>query len=232
MIELRKVKKVYGNKGVKTVALNGIDLKIEAGEFVSIMGRSGCGKTTLLNILGCIDKFDEGEYLFEGADVTKLTSNQLADFRNKKLGFVFQSFNLVDGMTVLENVEIPLGYAGIPNKRRKEIASEMLKKVGLSDKAGNYPGQMSGGQQQRVAIARALANNPRLVLADEPTGNLDTKSGAEIMDLLQNLNKSGTTLVLVTHDNTVSSYASREILLEDGRIVSDSNCKQGICKTI
>jgi putative ABC transport system ATP-binding protein len=221
MIELKNIRKVYGNKGVETVALNGIDLKIETGEFVSIMGRSGCGKTTLLNILGCIDRFNEGTYLFEGVDVSSLTSNQLAEFRNKKLGFVFQSFNLVDGMTAQENVEIPLGYAGIPNKRRKEIAYEMLHKVSLSDKAKNYPGQLSGGQQQRVAIARALANNPQLILADEPTGNLDTKSGVDIMALLKSLNEAGVTIVLVTHDKSVSSYASREILMEDGRITRD-----------
>lgn len=225
MIELKNIRKVYGNKGVETVALNGIDLKIEAGEFVSIMGRSGCGKTTLLNILGCIDRFDEGKYLFEGVDVSSLSSNQLAEFRNKKLGFVFQSFNLVVGMTAQENVEIPLGYAGIPNKRRKEIAYEMLHKVDLSDKAKNYPGQLSGGQQQRVAIARALANNPRLILADEPTGNLDTKSGTDIMALLKSLNEAGVTIVLVTHDKSVSSYAGREILMEDGRITRDDRSK-------
>ena len=187
MIKLRNIKKIYKGKGTETMALKDINLDIEKTEFVAIMGRSGCGKTTLLNILGCMDNFDEGDYFFDNVNIKQLKSNELALFRNKKIGFVFQAFNLINDMTVLENVEVPLGYAGIPAKQRKEMAYEVLKKVGMADKVKNYPLQLSGGQQQRVAIARALVNNPMVILADEPTGNLDSRNGTEVMELLSEL---------------------------------------------
>ncbi|HOV26354.1 MAG TPA: ABC transporter ATP-binding protein [Pseudobacteroides sp.] len=222
MINITNLKKVYKGKGVNTVALNSISLEIKRTEFVSIMGRSGCGKTTLLNILGCMDDFDEGEYFFKDVSIKMLKGKELARFRNKSIGFIFQAFNLVNEMTALENVEIPLGYAGIPRRQRKEIAFDMLKEVGLADKIHNYPGQLSGGQQQRVAIARALANKPDIILADEPTGNLDNKNGMEIMELLRNFNSNGTTLILVTHDEKVADYGKRRIVLDDGNIIKDT----------
>jgi putative ABC transport system ATP-binding protein len=221
MIKLDNIRKIYKGQGIETEALKGINFEIGTTEFVAIMGRSGCGKTTLLNILGCMDSFDDGEYLFEGTSIKLLKGKELARFRNKKIGFIFQSFNLINEMTALENVEVPLGYAGISKNQRKEIAYEMLKKVGMSDKTKNYPTQLSGGQQQRVAIARALANNPQIILADEPTGNLDSKSGMEVMELLQTLNLKGTTLVMVTHDEKISEYGNRKIILDDGCIKTD-----------
>lgn len=221
MINITNLQKVYTGKGVNTVALNYINLEIKRTEFLSIMGRSGCGKTTLLNILGCMDDFDEGEYFFNGVSIKMLKGKELARFRNKSIGFIFQAFNLVNEMTALENVEIPLGYAGMPRRQRKEIAFDMLKEVGLADKIRNYPGQLSGGQQQRVAIARALANKPNIILADEPTGNLDNKNGIEIMELLQKFNRDGTTLILVTHDEKVAGYGKRTVVLDDGNIIKD-----------
>ncbi|AUS97514.1 macrolide ABC transporter ATP-binding protein [Clostridium thermosuccinogenes] len=222
MIQLINVHKIYKGNGVQTLALKGISLEIAESEFVAIMGRSGCGKTTLLNIIGCMDDFDSGEYMFKDINIKELNSKQLALIRNKRIGFVFQAFNLINEMTVFENVEVPLGYAGMPRKQRKEIVLEMLEKVGLIDKVKNYPSQLSGGQQQRVAIARALSNNPEIILADEPTGNLDSKNGTEIIELLQSLNNKGTTLVIVTHDEKVASYAKRKIILNDGIIVKDT----------
>lgn len=222
MIKVSNLIKIYKGQGVQTEALKGITFDIMPSEFVSIMGRSGCGKTTLLNILGCMDEFDEGEYLFCGTSIKILKGKELAQFRNKKIGFIFQAFNLINEMTALENVEVPLGYAGISRKLRKEIAFEMLSKVGLGDKIQNKPGQLSGGQQQRVAIARALANKPDIILADEPTGNLDSNNGIEVMELLKNLNKDGTTLVMVTHDDNVADFAKRKIILDDGVIIMDT----------
>lgn len=222
MIKLNNIRKIYKGQGVQTEALKGINIDIKRSEFVSIMGCSGCGKTTLLNILGCMDGFDEGEYFFNGESIKLLKGIELARFRNKKIGFIFQAFNLINEMTALENVEVPLGYAGVSRRQRKEIAFEMLKKVGLADKMQNYPGQLSGGQQQRVAIARALANNPDIILADEPTGNLDSKNSMELMELIQSLNKSCTTLVVVTHDEKVADYAKRKITMNDGIIVHDT----------
>lgn len=222
MIKVNNLRKIYKGQGVQTEALKGITFDIMPSEFVSIMGRSGCGKTTLLNILGCMDEFDEGEYLFYGTSIKILKGKELAQFRNKKIGFIFQAFNLINEMTALENVEVPLGYAGVSRKLRKEIAFEMLSKVGLGDKIQNKPGQLSGGQQQRVAIARALANKPDIILADEPTGNLDSNNGIEVMELLKNLNKDGTTLVMVTHDDSVADFAKRKIILDDGVIIMDT----------
>lgn len=221
MIKVNNIRKIYKGQGVQTEALKGVSFDIMPSEFVAIMGRSGCGKTTLLNILGCMDEFDNGEYLFCGTSIKVLSSKELAQFRNKKIGFVFQAFNLINEMNALENVEVPLGYAGIPRKLRRDIACELLNKVGLGNKIQNKPGQLSGGQQQRVAIARALANKPDIILADEPTGNLDNTNGVEVMDLLKELNRNGTTLVIVTHDEKVAEYAKRKIILDDGIIVKD-----------
>jgi len=221
VIDLKGIKKIYKGKGIHTVALNDINLSIDAGEFLCIMGRSGSGKTTLLNVLGCMDDFDEGEYIFDGIDVKKLKSRELASFRSKNVGFVFQSFNLIDDMNVLENVEVPLGYAGMPSKKRMQTALEMIKKLGMQDKIKHYPSELSGGQQQRVAIARALANNPKIILADEPTGNLDSENGEMIMTLLKNLNEEGKTIILVTHDMSVAKYAKRKIIMNDGKIINN-----------
>jgi len=221
MIKLSNIKKIYKGSGIETVALQGVSMEVKKSEFISIMGRSGCGKSTLLNILGCMDSYDDGEYIFDDVNVKRLNSIELARFRNKKIGFVFQAFNLINEMTAFENVEIPLGYGGVSQKLRRDRIHTLLDAVGLLDKMNSYPGQMSGGQQQRLAIARALANNPEVILADEPTGNLDSKNGIEIMELLCTLNNTGTTIILVTHDNNIASYAKRRITLGDGIIIND-----------
>jgi putative ABC transport system ATP-binding protein len=220
-IQLKNIKKIYLGSGVSTIALKKISLTFENGEFTAIMGRSGCGKTTLLNILGCMDAFDEGEYIFEDNSIKDYSENALAAFRNKKIGFVFQAFNLINEMTVFENVEVPLGYAGVSTKERKERCEYLLEQVGLLDKLKNHPTQLSGGQQQRVAIARALAMEPAVILADEPTGNLDSKNGTEIMELLKGMNEKGKTIIMVTHDMNLSKYAKRIVTLNDGEIVDD-----------
>lgn len=227
MIHLENIKKIYKGNGVETVALKGIDLDIGKSEFVSIMGKSGCGKTTLLNIIGCLDNYDDGNYRFEDLDVKKMNNTKLSKFRNKRIGFIFQSFNLINEMTALENVEVPLGYASFSSRERKKISLGQLEKVGLKDKFKNYPTQLSGGQQQRVAIARALANDPDVIVADEPTGNLDSKNGQEIMQIFSLLHSQGKTIILVTHDESVAGFANRNIVLEDGYIVKDS-FKQGV----
>jgi len=219
MIELKNINKVYGGNTVETIALNNLSLKVENSEFVAIVGKSGCGKSTLLNILGCMDTFDSGSYIFEGTDVKKLNYRERAIFRNKKIGFVFQSFHLVHNMKVIENVEMPLGYAGIGTRKRKALAYTLLERLGIEGKSNNYPSQLSGGQQQRVAIARALINNPTLLLADEPTGNLDSKTSEEIVNLFQEINKQGSTIILVTHDPIVAKRANIQINVEDGHIV-------------
>lgn len=183
------------------------------------MGASGCGKSTLLNIIGDMDSFDTGEYIFDGKEVNKLTPKEEAVFKNKNIGFIFQAFHLIDDLNAESNVEMPMGYAGIGRKERKKRARELLKKVGLQGKEKNYPSQLSGGQQQRVAIARAIANNPMLLIADEPTGNLDYESGKEIMNFLQKLNKEGMTIIMVTHDAEVAGYAHRMVKMMDGKLV-------------
>ena len=218
MIQLSEAKKIYG-KGESTVhALSGITLTIQKGEFVAITGKSGCGKTTLLNIIGLLDNLTEGHYTLNGQDVRHLSDKAKANLRFQTFGYIFQSFNLLSSHTVVENVALPLGYAGVPKQERLARAAEMLRKVGLLDKMKAYPNELSGGQQQRVAIARALINHPPIILADEPTGNLDSRSSAQIMDILAGLADEGATLLLVTHDAGVAKRAGRRVGMEDGRI--------------
>ena len=218
MIQLSEAKKIYG-KGESTVhALSGISLNIQKGEFVAITGKSGCGKTTLLNIIGLLDNLTEGHYTLNGQDVRHLSDKAKARLRFQTFGYIFQSFNLLSSHTVVENVALPLGYAGVPKQERLARAAEMLRKVGLLDKMKAYPNELSGGQQQRVAIARALINHPPIILADEPTGNLDSRSSAQIMDILAELADEGATLLLVTHDAGVARRAGRRVRMEDGRI--------------
>lgn len=218
MIQLSEAKKIYG-KGESTVhALSGISLNIQKGEFVAITGKSGCGKTTLLNIIGLLDNLTEGHYTLNGQDVRHLSDKAKARLRFQTFGYIFQSFNLLSSHTVAENVALPLGYAGVPKQERLARAAEMLRKVGLLDKMKAYPNELSGGQQQRVVIARALINHPPIILADEPTGNLDSRSSAQIMDILAELADEGATLLLVTHDAGVARRAGRRVRMEDGEI--------------
>jgi putative ABC transport system ATP-binding protein len=226
MIELRKISKTYEGKGIQTKALKDINLKIKEGEFAAVMGKSGCGKTTLLNILGCMDRFDDGEYLFNNTDIKTLDKKQLALFRNKNIGFIFQAFHLINDMTAVENVELPLGLAGVKAKEMRDKAMKLLEYVGMEDKALHRPAELSGGQQQRVAIARALANNPKVIFADEPTGNLDEECGIQVMNLLKELkDKNGVTIIMVTHDPDIAQYADYTIHMKDGNITSTSdNC--------
>jgi putative ABC transport system ATP-binding protein len=219
IIEIRGLRKDYQVGEVKVHALRGIDLKIEKGEFVAIMGASGSGKSTMLNILGCLDKPSAGDYLLDGVEINTLNKDALARLRNQKLGFVFQSYNLLARTTALENVELPLFYnSGIRSKERKERAINALEAVGLADRMHHMPNQLSGGQQQRVAIARSLVNDPVLILADEPTGNLDTRTSFEIMELFQDLNEKGRTIVFVTHESDIAKFGTRNVIFRDGRI--------------
>jgi putative ABC transport system ATP-binding protein len=221
LIELHDVWKTYVMGDVQLHALKGVTLTVEAGEFTAIMGASGSGKSTLMNLLGCLDRPSAGAYRLDGQDVARLSSDALAALRNRTLGFVFQSFNLLSRTSALENVELPLLYAGASGAERHARATEALGRVGLADRAHHHPNQLSGGQQQRVAIARALVNQPRLLLADEPTGNLDSRTSVEVMALLQELGASGITVVLVTHEPDIAEYASRVITMKDGRVRSD-----------
>ena len=222
MIQLENIKKVFRTEEVETIALAGITLKVEEGEFVAIMGPSGCGKSTLLNILGLLDNPTEGTYNLAGTEVGSLKEGERTRVRKGQIGFVFQSFNLIDELNVEQNVELPLKYLGVPKKERQERVVEMLRRMGISHRAKHYPNQLSGGQQQRVAIARAVVTKPKLILADEPTGNLDSKNGYEVMELLRQLNEEGTTIVMVTHSQRDAAIASRTINLLDGRVVEDS----------
>ena len=228
MIELRNVLKRYETGEIDYLALNNVSLEIKEGEFTSIMGPSGSGKSTLMNILGALDKMDSGEYILNGKEVSNLSDDELAYFRNKEIGFVFQAFNLLPKMSILENVELPLVYAGLNQKDRRKRAIEALEKVGLANKLKNKPTEISGGQKQRVAIARAIAGNPSVIMADEPTGNLDTKSTFEIMKIFQDLNDEGVTIIMVTHEPDVAKYTKRIVMVKDGSIVEDKEVENRI----
>ena len=221
MIKVEHLNKYYINGVMKLHALKDLSFHIKEGEFVAIMGSSGSGKSTMMNILGCLDKNSEGTYILDGIDVSKIRDEELCKIRNVKIGFVFQSFNLLSKLTALENVELPLIYAGIGKKEREEKAKEVLKKVGLENRIHHKPNELSGGQRQRVAIARALVNNPAIILADEPTGNLDSVSEKEIMEIFTDFNKQGKTIIVVTHEPEVAKYVKRVLLFKDGRIIRD-----------
>jgi putative ABC transport system ATP-binding protein len=222
IIRLERIKKVYRTGDVELMALKGISLEIERGEFVAIMGASGSGKSTMMNIVGCLDRPTEGLYLLDGLNVSSLSKDELADIRNRKIGFVFQGFNLLSRTSALENVELPMLYLGTKHGERMKRAKNALALVGLADRENNYPNQLSGGQQQRVAIARALVNDPALILADEPTGNLDSRTSVEVMEVFQFLNREkGITIVLVTHEPDIADFAKRAIIFKDGRIKQD-----------
>lgn len=220
MIKLTDIKKVFRTEDVETWALREVSLEVKAGEFVAIMGPSGCGKSTLLNILGLLSSPTEGTYMLDGKDVSTLSESDRIKLRKGTLGFVFQSFNLIDELNVTENIELPLLYMNVPSKDRKEAVKKVIDRVAMGHRAKHYPAQLSGGQQQRVAIARAVVANPKLILADEPTGNLDSKNGKEVMELLKELHQEGTTIVMVTHSQHDAGFASRTINLFDGSIVS------------
>ena len=221
MITLKNIKKIFKTDEVETWALQNVSLEVKKGEFVAIMGPSGCGKSTLLNILGLLDTPTEGTYMLEGKDVSRMSEDDRTDLRKGRLGFVFQSFNLIDELCVSENVELPLLYMNCPKKERRERVAEVVERVAMTHRAQHFPSQLSGGQQQRVAIARAVISRPSIILADEPTGNLDSKHGKEVMELLKELHREGTTIIMVTHSQRDANYAERIINLFDGEIVSE-----------
>ena len=221
LVELEDIYKIYYMGDSEVHALDGISLKIEKGEFVAILGKSGSGKSTCMNIIGCLDVATKGTYRLNGKDISNYTDDELAEVRNKMLGFIFQQYNLLPKLTLLENVALPLLYAGVSDSEQKERALRSLDRVGLKDKARNFPSQLSGGQQQRASIARALAGNPSVILADEPTGALDSKTGREVMQFLQELHREGNTIVLITHDNSIAAQAQRVVRITDGKIVYD-----------
>ncbi len=225
MIYAENAEKVYKNGKLEVRALNNVSLHIERGEFTAIMGASGSGKSTMMNILGCLDSLTKGKYILDGEDVSKLSGKRLAAVRNKKIGFVFQSFNLLPKLSALQNVELPMMYAGVKKRERRERAMAALKRVGLEERCHHKPNEMSGGQRQRVAIARSLVNEPAVILADEPTGNLDSKSSVEIMGIFQKLNNEGTTVVMVTHEPDIAQYTKRIITFRDGEITADEPVK-------
>ena len=219
IITVDNINKTYKNGLLELQVLKNISFKVDKGEFLAIMGSSGSGKSTMMNILGCLDNQYEGRYILDGIDISKSTENELSEIRNKKIGFIFQSFNLLPRLTALENVELPLVYSSIPKEKRHKRANELLEMVGLKDRTHHRPNELSGGQRQRVAIARALVNNPSIILADEPTGNLDSKSEGEIIEILQKLNKMGKTIVIVTHEPSIGKIAERKIVFKDGEII-------------
>ncbi|MFT3781493.1 MAG: ABC transporter ATP-binding protein [Nibricoccus sp.] len=227
VVKLQDIHKIYGNGEVEVHAVRGVSIDIQKGEFVALMGASGSGKSTLMNILGCLDRPTRGNYLLDGVDVSNLDRNERADIRNQKLGFVFQGFNLLARTTALENVELPMLYNNqrIPAKVMRERALRALEIVGLANRADHLPSQLSGGQQQRVAIARGLVNTPQVLLADEPTGNLDSKTSVEVMGVFQKLNDQGITILMVTHELDIAQYCKRNLILRDGRLVSDITVK-------
>ncbi|MCL1885029.1 MAG: ABC transporter ATP-binding protein [Defluviitaleaceae bacterium] len=221
MIQIENLFKVYRNGSLEVTALRDVGFSVGIGEFVSIMGQSGSGKSTLMNILGCLDTMSGGKYFLDGEDVSTIKGKNLAQIRNRKIGFVFQSYNLLPRLNALQNVELPMIYAGTRGKKRRKAALEALDRVGLTDRIHHKPAELSGGQKQRVAIARALVNNPAILLADEPTGNLDSRSGEEIMGIFQRLNREGVTIVMVTHEPDIANHTNRIVAFKDGRIVSD-----------
>jgi len=219
IITVDKVNKTYKNGSLELQVLKNISFKVDKGEFLAIMGSSGSGKSTMMNILACLDSQYEGTYILDGIDISRLTENQLSEIRNKKIGFIFQSFNLLPRLSALENVELPLVYSSVPKAERHKRAAELLEMVGLKDRMDHKPNELSGGQRQRVAIARALVNDPSIILADEPTGNLDSKSEEEIIEILQELNRTGKTIVIVTHEPNIGDIAQRKIVFKDGEII-------------
>ncbi len=221
LIVVDRVTRIYRMGDVEVRALDGVSLEVAAGEMVAIMGASGSGKSTLMNLLGCLDRPTSGRYLLDGKEVSAMTTDELAEIRNRTLGFVFQNFNLLSRTSAAENVELPLVYAGVPAAERRRRAAEALQRVGLGNRVGHHPSQLSGGQQQRVAIARALVSEPRVILADEPTGNLDSRTSVEVMALLKGLGDAGMTVILVTHEPDIATYAPRVIVMKDGRIEAD-----------
>ncbi len=222
MIKITELQKFYRTEEVETVALNNLSIHVKEGEFVAVMGPSGCGKSTLLNIVGLLDDLDNGSYLFNGIEVAKFNERKRSDLRKHNIGFVFQSFNLIDELTVFENVELPLIYTKVPAAERKQRVEEVLEKVQIMHRRNHFPQQLSGGQQQRVAVARAVVNKPKLILADEPTGNLDSNNGNEVMQLLTELNEAGTTIVMVTHSEHDARYADRIIRMLDGQVLMET----------
>ncbi len=231
LIELKDVRKVYDMGAEQVRALNGVDLAIERGEYVAIMGPSGSGKSTLMNLLGCLDTPSSGSYVLNGTAVEKLSDHELAAIRNKEIGFVFQTFNLLARTDALQNVELPLVYSGMPRRERRERAAKALERVGLADRASHQPNELSGGQRQRVAIARALVNEPSILLADEPTGNLDSATSEDIMKLFAALHGQGNTVILVTHEQDIAAHAERRILLRDGKVVADDRLAAAAAKS-
>ena len=222
MIKITDLEKIYRTEEVETIALNKLSLEVKEGEFVAVMGPSGCGKSTLLNILGLLDDSDSGSFIFNGVEVSHFNERKRADMRKHNIGFVFQSFNLIDELTVYENVELPLIYTGVKSAERKEMVEKVLDKMKIMHRRNHYPQQLSGGQQQRVAVARAVVNNPKLILADEPTGNLDSANGGEVMELLTDLNEQGTTIIMVTHSEHDAKFSHRIIRMLDGQTVTEN----------